>query len=168
MSRAVISEETAIAQKSRGPKRRRRTAVLAATMLALASLGTAWALTRQPEHTTRIQCPGNSIIAAVSGDPVADCADELRRQGIEPPEMAAYANENGGVVVVEADSEIPSTGQPLDPGFRQDTAIIELEAALQDVTTGLATRCYTSNEAIPIVERELIRLGLELGRRHHR
>ncbi len=46
-------------------------------------------------------------------------------------------------------------------GFRQDTAIIELEAALADVTTGLTGTCHTSDEAVPIIERELARLGLD-------
>lgn len=159
---ALIEEIIATAPESgTRSRRRRRAALLVAASLAVIGVGATWALSRQAEQTTRIHCPGNAIVAAVSGDPIEDCANELRRQGTEPPEMAAYLNERGGVVVVALGSEIPPEWQALDGGFRQDTAVIELEAALADVTTGLEARCYTSTEAVPIVERELARLGLD-------
>ncbi len=147
-------------ETTKQPTHRRRTATLAVAGLAVVGVAAVWALAR-PETSTRIQCPGNSIIAAVSGDPVLDCANEMRQQGHEPPTLAAYLNEHGGVVVVEAGSEVPSAWQPLAGDFRQDTAIIELEAALDDVGTGLRSRCHTSVEAVPVVERELARLGLQ-------
>lgn len=140
---------------------RRRITAVAAALLSLLTVGTAWALTRQPEQTTRILCPENLATAAVSGDPVADCARVLSDAGIEPSEMAAYTNEAGSVVVLEVGADVPAGLQPLEDDFRQDVSIIELEAALNDVTTGLSADCYSTDEALPIIERNTADLGLE-------
>jgi hypothetical protein len=130
-------------------------------LLSLLGVGGAWALNRQPEQTTRILCPEDMVIAAVSGDPVADCAAALRDIGIEPPEMVAYTNEAGAVIVEEAADEAAEDLQPLGDDFRQDTAIIELEALINDVTVGLDGDCYTTEEAIPILESAADRVGLD-------
>lgn len=140
---------------------RRRITVVAAVLLSLLGVGAAWALMGQPEQTTRILCPENMVIAAVSGDPVADCAAALEDVGVEPPEMVAYTNEAGAVTVKEAGGEVPGNLRALGEGFRQDTAIIELEATLADVTRGLVADCYTTEEAIPVVENALDRVGLD-------
>lgn len=141
--------------------RRRRTALVAASLLIVASAGTALAVTNsRPEQTTRITCPGTVVIAAVSGDPVADCAADMDRMGIEHGPLAAYESEHGGVVVYEEGGEVAGSYQPLGDDFRQDVAILELEASLDDVSTGLYGECYSTSEAVPIVERELTRLGL--------
>lgn len=140
---------------------RRRITAVAAVLLSMLTVGTGWALTRQPEQTTRILCPDNFVIAAVSGDAVADCARVLSEAGIEPPAMAAYTNELGAVIVVEVGADVPAGLQPLEDGFRQNVSIIEFEAALNDVTTGLAADCYSTDEAMPIIERTIAEFGFE-------
>lgn len=140
---------------------RRRITAVAAVLLSMLTVGTAWALTRQPEQTTRILCPENLVTAAVSGDPVADCARVLNDAGIEPPAMVAYTNQQGTVTVVEVGADIPAGLQPLEGDFRQDVSIIEFEAALNDVTTGLDADCYSTDEALPIVERAITDFGFE-------
>jgi hypothetical protein len=140
---------------------RRRITAVAVLLLSLLTVGTAWALTRQPEQTTRILCPENLVTAAVSGDPVADCARVLSEAGIEPPAMAAYTNELGAVTVVEVGADVPSGLQPLEDDFRQDVSIVEFEAALNDVTTGLDADCYSTDEALPIIDRTIADFGFE-------
>ena len=140
---------------------RRRITAVAAVLLSLLTVGTAWALTRQPEQTTRILCPEDLVTAAVSGDPVADCARVLSEAGFEPSTMAAYTNEAGAVVVIEVGADVPADLQPLEDDFRQDVSIIEFEAALNDVTTGLDADCYSTEEALPIVDRAIADFGFE-------
>lgn len=140
---------------------RRRITAVAAVLVSLLTVGTAWALTRQPQQTTRILCPEHLVIAAVSGDPVADCARALNKAGFQPPAMAAYTNEAGGVVVLEDGTDVPADLQPLGDEFRQDVSIIELEAALNDVTTGLEADCYSTDEAVPIIQRTIADFGFE-------
>jgi hypothetical protein len=140
---------------------RRRMTAIAAVLLSMLTVGTAWALTRQPEQTTRILCPENLVTAAVSGDPVADCARVLSEAGIEPPAMAAYTNDQGAVTVVEVGADVPTGLQPLEDDFRQDVSIIEFEAALNDVTTGLDADCYSTEEALPIIDRTIADFGFE-------
>jgi hypothetical protein len=159
---STITEQVSAARSAGRPGRHRRAAVFVAATLVVASIGTAWAWTaRDPEQTTRIQCPDDSIIAAVSGDPVADCADAMRGQGLEPPTMTAYVTENGGVVVVAEGETVAPGLKPAGDDFQQDIGVIELEAALSDVTTGLDGGCYTNDEAVTIVERELAHYGYD-------
>jgi hypothetical protein len=156
---AAISHDLEAAPRlRREAKARRHLTLVAAVLMTLFGVGAAWAVFRLPEQTTRILCPENLVIAAVSGDPIADCAAELREVGIVPPEMVAYSIEGGAVIVAEVDTEVPDDLQPLDNSFRQDTSIIELEAALNDVTTGLEADCFATDEAKPIVQGELDRL----------
>ncbi len=140
---------------------KRRVVLLAAAGLAVLTTAAAWAYVTQPEQSTTIQCPRAHIMPAVSGDPVADCAAELDRMGIEHGPLAAYVNRFGGVAVYEIGEDVPAVYRPLDEGFRQDVAIIELERALSDVTIGLEADCYSTDEAVPIIERELDRIGIE-------
>ena len=158
---AITSDRASHPQTRRETRARRRITYVAAALLSLLGVGTAWALTRQPEQTTRILCPENLVTAAVSGDPVADCAQVLREAGIEPPAMVAYSNEGGAVTVIKAGAEVPAGLQPLGDDFRQDVSIIELEAALNDVTTGLDADCYSTDEAIPLVEQTIAEFGFE-------
>jgi len=158
---AIEGAQAGHSRTRRETRARRRITFVAAVLLSLLGVGAAWAFTRQPEQTTRILCPENLVIAAVSGDPVADCAGVLRDVGIEPPAMVAYTNEAGAVVVIEAGGEAPASWQPLTNAFRQDVSIIELEAALSDVTTGLDAGCYSTQEAIPLVEQTLDRFGFD-------
>jgi hypothetical protein len=139
----------------------RRVVLLAAAGLAVLTTAAAWAYVTQPEQSTEIQCAHSLIMPAVSGDPVADCAAELDRLGIEHGALSAYVNKFGGVGVYEIGTDVPPSYQPLDEDFRQDVAIIDLERALSDVTTGLEADCYSTDEAVPIIERELDRVGIE-------
>lgn len=140
---------------------KRRVVLLAAAGLAVLTTAAAWAYVAQPEQSTEIQCAHSLIMPAVSGDPVVDCAAELDRMGIDHGPLAAYVNKYGGVAVYEIGTDVPPSYQPLDEDFRQDVATIELERALSDVTTGLEADCYSTDEAVPIVERELDRVGIQ-------
>lgn len=157
---AIEQDQAGTSLRGSERRARHRITVLAAVLLSLLGVGAAWALSQQPEQTTRIVCPGNDVIAAVSGDPVADCAEALRHLGIDPPEMEAFTNEAGAVIVQETGDDAADL-QPLGEDFRQDTAIIELEASINDVTIGLEASCYTTEEAIPIVESAVNRVGLD-------
>lgn len=158
---AIESEQVGYSRTRREARTRRRITLMTAVLISLLTVGAAWALSRQPEQTTRILCPENMVIAAVSGDPIADCAAALRGVGIEPPRMVAFTNKAGAVTVQEAGEEVGKNLQPLDDDFRQDTAIIELEAILNDVAVGLEADCYTTDEAMPVVESAIDRVGLE-------
>ena len=127
---------------------------------ALATAAAGYALTRDVDTTTEVACP-DGIVDAVTGDPVADCADLWRQQnGTEPPELVAYDNQRGGIEVVPADAEVPADWTPLEQGFSQDARLIELDAALADYGDGLNARCYSPEGARPIAESALERLGL--------
>ena len=149
------------------PQRRRRlwrrVVLPAVAMIALTATAAAWAFTRQPEQTTAIACNGENIIPARTGDPISDCAAELARMGIAHGELQAFTNQFGGVAVYEAGLDVPDGAQPLDDSFRQDIAIIELEASLDDIVAGLGADCYSTDEARPIVEREMEAVGLDWG-----
>lgn len=160
-AQAMLEDTIAVPPQPHNRPRRRRVVLLSAAGLAILAMAATWAFVIQPEETTEIQCAHSHIMPAVSGDPVADCAAELDRMGIDHGPLAAYVNRGGGVAVFEVGEDVPSWYQPLDEDFRQDVAIIELERALSDVTTGLESDCYSTDEAVPIVERELDRVGLE-------
>lgn len=134
---------------------------------ALATTAAGYALTRDVATTTEVACAtatldAIAIVDAVSGDPVADCADLWRRQnGTEPPELVAYDNQRGGITVVPADAEVPADWTLLEQGVSQDARLIELDAALADYGDGLNARCYEPDGARPIVENAIDRLGLD-------
>lgn len=75
--------------------------------------------------------------------------------------MVAYDDGTGGVAVLWADDPVPEGYEALEPGTYQDTALIELEAALQDIGTGLSSDCYDEAEARAKVQGELDRLGVD-------
>lgn len=144
------------------PRRRRRRWAIPVAIAAAVTVGAGWALLSDSADSTRVVCPGNDVISAVTGDPVLDCANEWRRlNDTEPPAMVAYDNGQGGVVVLAA-GDIPSDQHTaLDPGPYQDTLLIELEAALDDLGSGLGSGCYDAADATEITRSELGRLGLE-------
>lgn len=151
------------------PRRRRRVSVVGGGIaLTLAASGTiGWAVASgNARDTTALQCQidGNpSIIDAVSGDPVADCAAEWERQNGRPaPVLAAYDNGHGGVLVQPATDPAPSGAKPLPPGQGQgqNVALIELDESLADYIAGLSSRCFSEPEAVAYAERELDRLRL--------
>lgn len=139
----------------------RRWLIPAAAALVLSTTAAAWALARTSADSTTLECPGNSIIDAVTGDPVTDCSNEWRRSmGTEPPAMVAYDNGNGGVTVLLANDPAPDRYTELEPGPFQRTEFIQLEAALDDAGRGLSSGCYDDDTGREIARRELDRLGL--------
>lgn len=140
---------------------RRRWAISIAAAAVLTTAAGGWVILHNSSDSTGVQCPGNLVIDAVTGDPVLDCANEYRRYNeTEPPPMVAYDNGRGGVVVLRESDAVPDGYTALDRGPFQNTALIELEAALGDVGTGLESSCYDQVAATEITRRELDRLGL--------
>ena len=144
------------------PKRRRRRwaiPIAAAAVLSTAAAG--WAILHDSSDSTALQCPGSVVIDAVTGDPVLDCSNDWRRYNeTEPPSMVAYDDGRGGVAVLVEGEPVPDGYTALEPGPFQNTALIELEAALGDVGTGLESGCYDDVAAAEITRRELDRLEL--------
>lgn len=147
----------------------RRTVVLAATIatLTFAAVGAAaYFNSVQIQTTTGVACrtaDGSvSVIDAVSGDPVTDCASHWQQTtGALPPALVAYGDGRGGIEVVPAGAEVPDTWQALERGLAQDPRLIELEAALDDHIDGLRAGCHRPDSARAVTERELDRLGLD-------
>ena len=138
------------------PRRRpRRSLVISIAAVAVVLAGAAAWVISSPQETTEIACNGEVIIPARSGDPVADCAAELGRLGFGPANLVAYATDRGGVAVFEEGTDVPSSWRLLEDGFSQDSEIIQLREALDDIATGIESGCYSDDEAIAIVEREL-------------
>ncbi|MEX1005467.1 MAG: hypothetical protein WD156_08865 [Acidimicrobiia bacterium] len=162
---AIITEEQA-GPNGPQPSRRGRRPILAATAGAvLLTAAAAWAVFQDPATTTDVQCSGHpaideTIIDSVSGDPVADCATLWRQQVGEPPELAAYQNPQGGVVVLPIDQSVPDGWMPLGAEFRQDIQLIELEAALDGLGGGLSSGCYQLPEAQEITAGHIERIGV--------
>lgn len=144
-----------------GPKRnRKRWVVPGLAIAALATAAAGYAVTRDVGTTTEVSCP-DGIVDAVTGDPVADCADLWRQQnGTEPPPLVAYDNQRGGIEVVPADADVPVQWTPLEAGLAQDPRLVELDASLADFGDGLNAQCYTPEAAQPVAESVLRRLGL--------
>lgn len=154
----IIDREAQQQRVPTPPKRRWLVPAVLVAVLATAAAG--YALTRDVGNTTEVSCP-DGIVDAVTGDPVADCADLWRQQnGTEPPALVAYDNQRGGIEVVPADASVPDDWTPLDPGVTQDPRLIELDAALADYGDGLNEECYTTAAAETLAEAELERLGL--------
>jgi len=155
----VIDRETQ--HEAPNPTRARKRWVLpGAAIVALATAAAGYAITRDVGTTTEVSCP-DGIVDAVTGNPVEDCADLWRRQnGTEPPELVAYDNQRGSISVVPVDAEVPVDWTPLEQGFSQDAGLIELDAALADYGDGLNAQCYSPEDARPIAESTLERLGL--------
>ena len=145
--------------------------LLAAAILLTALVGAAaggWALTRGTEETTEVGCALDrnldsiAVIDASSGDPVADCAAEWRRRhGSAAPPLVAYDNAHGGVQVVPKGLSVPSEWRLLPEGFRQDARLVELDAALGDLGSGLNASCLTLPAARALAVAELARLRLD-------
>ncbi|HET7659735.1 MAG TPA: hypothetical protein VFK66_05035 [Oryzihumus sp.] len=149
------------------PTRRRRhltrgaVAGLAATALAGGGAA-AWAAYTAGHETTGIACvrkDNDAIIPAVSGDPVADCTAMWRREDVAVPDgLKAY--DNGRGIVVRLDGTVPSGMKALPGGVVQDSAVIELDASLQDQVDGLRSGCRDATGATTFVTAELARLRL--------
>ncbi len=154
-----VEEET-----ERPRRRRRRWAIPIAAVAVFATATSGWAILQEQDSSssTTIRCPENTGIDAVSGNPVADCADAWTGiHGSEPvPPMVAYDDGRGGVHVLLGSEAVPDGYIALPGGSYQDTTLIELKDALNDVATGLSARCVDEKTARDITRRELDRLGL--------
>ncbi|MDP8929814.1 MAG: hypothetical protein M3O70_14895 [Actinomycetota bacterium] len=156
------------ARPAPSPARPQRRSVVLAAMIAtltFAAVGAA-AYFNSVETTTAVAChmaDGSvSVIDAVSGDPLADCAAHWQQAtGAQPPALVAYDNGRGGIEVVPEAAQVPDGWRALEPGVAQDPRLIELEAALGDHIDGLRADCYRVESARAITERELDRLGLD-------
>ena len=161
----LMTTITPTPQQASGRWSLRRRAILIGVAALLSGAAAGWAIFGNVSTFTELQCPENSIIDAVSGDPVQDCANQWRfEHGAEPPAMSAYDNGTGGVVVLIDGDPVPEGYTPLESDVVQDTARIELEASLGDVATGLESGCYDEATAHDIARRELDRLGLDAWR----
>ncbi|HVF04240.1 MAG TPA: hypothetical protein VNA20_05315 [Frankiaceae bacterium] len=147
------------------PRRRRRASVIgggiAVTLAASGTIG--WAIAvNNPRDTTALQCAipdSPSIVDAVSGDPVADCAAEWERQrGEAPPALVAYDNGHGGVLVQPATEPAPPGSSPF--AGTQNLALIQLGEALDDYVAGLNSRCLDEPAAVSLTKAKLAELGL--------
>lgn len=139
---------------------RRRWLIPAATAVVLTTAAGTWALTQTSDNSTVVECPDNTIIDSVTGDPITDCANEWRRSnGTQPPVMVAYDNGNGGVSVLLATDPVPDGYTELDPGPYQNAGLIQLQDSLEDVEGGLPSGCYDEPAARDIVRDALDQLG---------
>ena len=146
---------------ARRAPRRRAWVAAAAALVTLGGSAAAFAvITHDPASTTSVAC-GDVFVDAVSGDPVADCADVWRRtKGAEPPPLAAYRTSDGGITVIPADAMAPGGWERVAEGFRQDGRLIELTSTLDDVGAGLASDCLPLDRAQPIAEQAISNLKL--------
>jgi hypothetical protein len=150
------------------PRRRRRARLVAGvTGVTLAASGTiAWAIVNagDPRDTTSLQCQiggSPSIVTAVSGDPVADCAAQWTRDlGVAAPPLAAYDNGHGGILVQPAADPAPAGSTRLPAGQGQNVALIDLQESLDDYVAGLSSRCFTQAEAVAFARAEVARTAL--------
>ena len=143
----------------------RRAMLVAATIgaLSVATLAGAAGLFSSTSTGVGCQLPDDTIAIerATTGDPAVDCAAVWQREtGESPPELTAYANSDGGIVVVPATDDVPDDWQALPAGVSLDPAVVELESALDDIADGLRSDCHLPASAERVVERELDRLGL--------
>jgi hypothetical protein len=146
--------------------KRRLVAGGAAAVLALTGAATAYAVFVHKGETAGIGChleaDTMTVISPVTGDPVADCIAAAAQAGQEVPEgLVAYKAD--GVIVVAPPSLAPPEGRPLPAGSLQDTAVIELAAALQDEVDSPAgeDRCGTGQAWATYARAEIDRIGLE-------
>lgn len=162
----VAARESLQEADASNPRRKRRL-LQGLAFVALATAAAGWAATRDVGTSTEVACANATldaiaVIDAVSGDPVADCTEVWQGAfGTEPPELIAYDNRAGGVMVVPVGAEVPGEWTPLAPDFSQDARLIELDAALGDYGDGLSARCYELEDAKVVAERALERLGLD-------
>jgi hypothetical protein len=146
------------------PAPRRRRLVLALAVLALLGVATAatWAALRPgpARETTSVECVikgVDTIIPSSSGDPVADCQTEWRRdEGVAAPPLRAYDNTFGGVTVLPSSETPPAGWKPLQS---QDVALIELQDSLDDAIAGLNASCLDATAATALTERKLSEFG---------
>ncbi|GGK81932.1 hypothetical protein [Mangrovihabitans endophyticus] len=164
---ALFEQITATAApRAKRPRMTRGLVAVFAGVAVAAAGGAAWAgLTGSgdggPANGCHIADGSISVVKPITGDPVADCAAEWKREtGADAPPLVAYDNGHGGTDVVTAGT-LPDKGWTrLEPGVSQDPTLIELDAALDDRIDGLRSDCLPLAVARTATERELSRLGL--------
>jgi hypothetical protein len=148
-------------------RRRRRASVVAAASATsvVAGAAIAWGVTSSgATDTVSVQCEINgtdTIIAARSGDPVADCAAQWQRDtGTPAPNLTAYDNGHGGITVAPATQAPPPSSVSLPPGVTQNVTAITLQESLDDYVAGLNSSCHSADSAVTLVRTELEAAGL--------
>ena len=151
----------------RAAGRRARLPVVVGVTLVLAGSAIGWAITTtSARDTVSIQClnagGGDTIIPAVTGDPVADCAAQWRRDtGSEPPPLIAYDNGHGGITVAPADRAPLPGATPLPEGATQNVAIVQVQRSLDDLVGGLNSGCFDNPTAVEMTTGILARFGMQ-------
>jgi hypothetical protein len=150
----------------RGAGGRLRLPVFVGVALVLAGSAIGWAITTTTARdTVNVQClseGGDTIIPAVTGDPVADCAAQWRRDtGSEPPPLVAYDNGHGGITVAPADRPALPGASPLPDGATQNVAIVQVQRSLDDLVGGLNSGCFDNPTAIEMTTGILARFGMQ-------
>jgi hypothetical protein len=150
----------------RAAGRRLRLPVLVGVALVLAGTAIGWAITAtSARDTVSVQClsaGGDTIIPAVTGDPVADCAAQWRRDtGSEPPPLVAYDNGHGGITVAPADRPALPGATPLPDGATQNEAIVQVQRSLDDLVGGLNSGCFDNPTAVEMTTGILARFGMQ-------
>jgi hypothetical protein len=151
----------------RAAGRRVRLPVFVGVTLVLAGSAIGWAITTtSARDTVSVQClnagGGDTIIPAVTGDPVADCAAQWRRDtGSEPPPLVAYDNGHGGITVAPADRPTLPGASPLPDGTTQNVAIVQVQRSLDDLVGGLNSGCFDNPTAVEMTAGILARFGMQ-------
>lgn len=133
--------------------------------LVLAGTAIGWALTgTSARDTVSVQClieGSDTIIPAITGDPVADCAAEYRRDTkSDPPPLVAYDNGHGGITVAPAD-RAPLPGAIVLPGgATKNLSIVEVQQSIDDLVGGLKSGCFDNQTAGRMTTRILERFGM--------
>lgn len=161
---AVINGATPTAGELPSPRPRpryRRWLVPAVVVVAGSTAAAGWtALRPDPKTTTAVTCR-DSVVNASSGDPVADCTELWRREhGTEAPPLVAWVSGGGGIKVIPEGQDPGKGFKALARSFRQDTAMIELDRELGDVSRALAAGCRSEADARALVDTQLARLGM--------
>ena len=146
--------------------RRVRLPVFVGVTLVLAGSAIGWAITTtSARDTVSVQClsaGGDTIIPAVTGDPVADCAAQWRRDtGSEPPPLVAYDNGHGGITVAPADRPALPAASPLPDPATQNVAIVQAQRSLDDLVGGLNSGCFDNPTAVEMTTGILARFGMQ-------
>jgi hypothetical protein len=143
-----------------------RLPVIVGVSLVLAGAAIGWALTTtSARDTVSVQCEiegSDTIIPSITGDPVADCAAQWRRDtDRNPPPLVAYDNGHGGITVAPAGQAPLPGARPLPGGATQNVSIVEVQQSLDDFVRGLNSGCFDNRTASEMTTRILARFGME-------
>ncbi len=145
------------------PRRAWQALAGAAAVGALAAAGTAiLGPTGNPKEITQFECgvgAHGNVHGLFAAEPVSACAalwPSIYHRAA--PALTAWVAETGGVVVVRPTGQPPSgTGWVrLPKGWRANSATIELNDQLEDITTGLPSRACWSAASAGALARSLL------------